>query len=110
MYRRDIPKALFATAVGSTVVARRAAFRGWSIRNGRLISPEGWEATTGDILTIPLMRAQISAYQAKERQVLAMGHGRAATARHRAGDRCVIPVRAPSRPTDRFATLNVRSL
>lgn len=48
------------------------AFRGWSIRNGRLISPEGWEATAGDILTIPLMRAQISAYQAKERQVLAM--------------------------------------
>jgi hypothetical protein len=48
-----------------------AAFRGWSIRDGKLISPEGWEATAGDILTIPLMRAQISAYQAKERQVLA---------------------------------------
>ncbi len=48
------------------------AFRGWSIRDGKLISPEGWEATAGDILTIPLMRAQISAYQAKERQVLAM--------------------------------------
>ena len=29
-------------------------------------------ASAGDILTIPLMRAQISAYQAKERQVLAM--------------------------------------
>jgi hypothetical protein len=26
----------------------------------------------GDVLSIPLMRAQISAYQAKERQVLAM--------------------------------------
>ena len=48
------------------------AFRGWSIRNGRLISPEGWEASAGDILTIPLMRAQISAYQAKERVVHAM--------------------------------------
>jgi hypothetical protein len=47
-------------------------FRGWSIRNGKLISPEGWEATAGDILTIPLTRAQISAHQAKERQVLAM--------------------------------------
>jgi hypothetical protein len=47
-------------------------FRGWSIRNGKLISPEGWEATAGDILTIPLMRAQISAYQAKERVVQAM--------------------------------------
>jgi hypothetical protein len=48
------------------------AFRGWSIRDGKLVSPEGWEATAGDILTIPLMRAQISAYQAKERVVLAM--------------------------------------
>ena len=48
------------------------AFRGWSIRSGKLISPEGWEASAGDILTIPLMRAQISAYQAKERQVQAM--------------------------------------
>ena len=48
------------------------AFRGWSIRNGRLISPEGWEATSGDILIIPLMRAQISAYQAKERQIQAI--------------------------------------
>jgi hypothetical protein len=48
------------------------AFRGWMLRDGKLISPEGWEATAGDVLSIPLMRAQISAYQAKERQVLAM--------------------------------------
>ena len=48
------------------------AFRGWSIRNGRLISPEGWTASAGDILTIPLMRAHISAHQEKERQLLAM--------------------------------------
>ena len=45
--------------------------RGWSIRNGKLISPEGWEATAAEILTIPLMRAQFSVYQAKERQVVA---------------------------------------
>ena len=48
------------------------AFRGCSIRSGKLISPEGWEASAGDILTIPLMRAQISAYQAKERVVQSM--------------------------------------
>ena len=47
-------------------------FRGWSIRDGKLISPAGWEASAGDILTIPLMRAQISAYQAEERVVQAM--------------------------------------
>jgi hypothetical protein len=31
-----------------------------------------WEATAGDVLSIPLMRAQIRAYQAKERMVQAM--------------------------------------
>jgi hypothetical protein len=48
------------------------AWRGWAFRDGKLISPEGWEAAPGDVLSIPLMRAQITAYQAKERQVLAM--------------------------------------
>ena len=48
------------------------AWRGWAFREGKLISPEGWESAPGDVLSIPLMRAQISAYQAKERQVLAM--------------------------------------
>ena len=43
------------------------AFQGWRMRDGKLISPEGWEATAGDILSIPLMKAQISAYQAKQR-------------------------------------------
>jgi|SRR6185437_6100239 len=47
-------------------------FRGWSIRDRKLISPEGWEASAGDILTIPLMRLQISAYQAKERVIQAL--------------------------------------
>jgi hypothetical protein len=48
------------------------AWRGWAFRDGKLISLEGWEAAPGDVLSIPLMRAQISAYQAKERQVQAM--------------------------------------
>jgi hypothetical protein len=43
------------------------AFRGWKMRDGKLISPEGWEASPGDVLSIPLLRAQISAYQAKQR-------------------------------------------
>jgi len=42
-------------------------FRGWTVRDGKLISPEGWEASPGDVLSIPLLRAQISAYQAKQR-------------------------------------------
>jgi len=48
------------------------AFRGWKMRDGKLISPEGWEATAGDVLSIPLLRAQISAYQAKQRMTEAI--------------------------------------
>ncbi|HMH29074.1 MAG TPA: hypothetical protein VK580_10840 [Steroidobacteraceae bacterium] len=44
------------------------AWQGWALRDGKLISPERWEVSLGDVLSIPLMRAQISAYQAKERQ------------------------------------------
>jgi uncharacterized protein DUF3653 len=47
-------------------------WRGWLLRRGRLISPEGWEVTTGDVLSLPLLRAQIATYQAKERQTLGM--------------------------------------
>lgn len=48
------------------------AWHGWLLRDGKLISPEGWEVTTGDVLSLPLLRAQIATYQAKERQILAM--------------------------------------
>jgi Phage protein len=48
------------------------AWRGWLLRDGRLVSPEGWEVTTGDVLSLPLLRAQIATYQAKERRILAM--------------------------------------
>ena len=49
-----------------------SAWRGWAFRDGKLISPEGWEASPGDVMSISLMRAQISAYQAKERQFQAI--------------------------------------
>lgn len=39
------------------------AWRGWIVRRGQLISPEGWEITTGEVLAVPLMRLQIAAYQ-----------------------------------------------
>ena len=48
------------------------AWSGWAFRDGNLVSPEGWEAGPGDVLSIPLMRAQISAYQAKQREVEAL--------------------------------------
>lgn len=48
------------------------AWCGWTLRAGKLISPEGWELAPGDALSLPLLRAQVAAYQAKERQVLCM--------------------------------------
>jgi hypothetical protein len=48
------------------------AFSGWKLRDGQLFSPEGWPASRGEILALPLMRAQIAAYQSAQRQVQAM--------------------------------------
>ena len=48
------------------------AWRGWMLQDGKLVSREGWEVTAGDVLSLPLLRAQIATYQAKERQILAM--------------------------------------
>lgn len=48
------------------------AWRGWTIRRGKLISREGWEATPGEVLAIPLMHGKISAYQAWARAVHAI--------------------------------------
>ena len=48
------------------------AWRGWLLRDGKLISPEGWGATPGDVLSLPLLRAQIANYQADKRRLMAM--------------------------------------
>jgi len=40
---------------------------GWSIRGNKLVSPEGWEFTPGEIRSIPFMHAQVAAYQARQR-------------------------------------------
>ena len=37
------------------------AWSGWRLRDGQLLSPEGWPASPGEVLSIPLMRAQIAA-------------------------------------------------
>ena len=48
------------------------AFQGWRLRDGKLVSPEGWTASPGEVLSIPLMRAQIASYQAEQRRVQGM--------------------------------------
>jgi hypothetical protein len=45
---------------------------GWRVRNSILYSPEGWPITPNEVLAVPLMRAQIVAYQLEQRKVLAL--------------------------------------
>lgn len=44
---------------------------GWIIREGKLISPEGWEATPGNVLATRLHAAQLAVYQAENRRLKA---------------------------------------
>jgi hypothetical protein len=50
------------------------AWRGWILRGGHRSAhlPGRMGGDAGDVLTLPLLRAQIATYQAKERAVLAM--------------------------------------
>lgn len=44
-------------------------WKGWCIQGKDLVSPEGWKVSTGEIMALPLLRAQIAAYQAAERVI-----------------------------------------
>lgn len=46
------------------------AWHGWALRGGRLIGPDGLSFEPSEVLTIPFVRAQVSAYQARERYAL----------------------------------------
>ena len=43
------------------------SWKGWRIREGQLISSEGWAISPVEVLALPLMRAQIASYQRDER-------------------------------------------
>lgn len=47
-----------------------AKWAGWRVNKGILYSPEGWEIGVNDVLAVPLMRAQLIAYQSESRKVL----------------------------------------
>lgn len=46
-----------------------AAWRGWTLRNGFLYSPEGWEITKGDVISSPILRQQLAAYKSELRRL-----------------------------------------
>lgn len=41
---------------------------GWHIRNGFLISPNGWEIGFGEVLAIPILRQQLACYEVELRR------------------------------------------
>ena|ERR1043165_4754807 len=45
------------------------AWRGWVLRRGKLISPEGLESTPGEVRGIPYMSSVIATYQAEFRRL-----------------------------------------
>jgi hypothetical protein len=47
------------------------AWRGWVLRRGHLISPEGWEISMHAVLATQLQQAQIAAYQSENRALKA---------------------------------------
>lgn len=38
---------------------------GWCVRNGKLVSPEGWEITMRDVIGLPLRRQEMAAYKSE---------------------------------------------
>ena len=45
---------------------------GWILRRGLLISPEGWEATPGQVLATRLHEAQLAAWRTENRNLKAL--------------------------------------
>lgn len=43
------------------------AWKGWIIKGNEIVSPENWIATVGDVLSIQLTQAQLSAYRSENR-------------------------------------------
>lgn len=48
------------------------AWSGWILRRGILISPEGWEATPGQVLATRFHEAQLAVYRTENRTLKAL--------------------------------------
>lgn len=42
---------------------------GWHLRDGFLISPEGWQVGTGEVLAIRILRQQLACYEVELRRL-----------------------------------------
>lgn len=44
-------------------------WKGWCLRQGNLVSPEGWEITKGDVISSPILRQQLAAFKTELRRL-----------------------------------------
>jgi len=58
-------KTLLAVLIDGDLGPISRAWRGWSIRGDRIVSPEGWSFTFGEIRTIPFLHGQVALYKAQ---------------------------------------------
>jgi hypothetical protein len=42
---------------------------GWHLKDGFLISPEGWQIGSGEVLAIPILRQQLAGYEVELRRI-----------------------------------------
>jgi len=56
-----------AMAIGGELAPIAHPWRGWILRGGCLISPEGWSFQPGEIRSLPLLHAQVRTYQQQAR-------------------------------------------
>ena len=47
-------------------------WRGWTIRDGKIVSPEGWAYTPGEVLSLTLLRAQVAHLESLRRREAAL--------------------------------------
>lgn len=57
--------------IGGDLGCFDAAWKGWRVHGGNLISPEGWEITLGDVISSPLLRQQLAAFKSELRRLRA---------------------------------------
>jgi len=46
-------------------------WRGWTLQEGKLVSPENWAVSPGDVLSFQLLRSQLAIYQAENKRLRA---------------------------------------
>lgn len=44
-------------------------WRGWTLRNGELVSPEGWAIARGDVLVSPIQRQYLAAVESENKRL-----------------------------------------